>query len=100
MSERPSTRRINLIREIQILNAYDSSKRSVFSEEIMTYLSNLVIGFCIMNAMPHLLFGVMGIRFISPFGYTSANQLTWSAVNIAVALLLYHREYDLSLIHI
>ncbi len=61
----------------------------------MSYLTNLIIGFCIMNAMPHLLFGVMQIRFISPFGYTSANQLTWSAVNIAIALLLFHREYGI-----
>ena len=59
-------------------------------------LFTFLIGFFLMNAMPHLLFGLLRIRFFSLFGFSAAGNLAYAAFNIAMAMLLFHLEVGLS----
>ena len=45
--------------------------------------------------MPHLLFGLMGLRFLSAFGFSAIGNLLYAVLNIIVAGLLYHYQYGL-----
>ena len=54
---------------------------------------DFLIGFLLMNAMPHMLFGLLGIRFLSLFGFSAAGNLGYAFLNVAVAVSLFHFRY-------
>ena len=58
-------------------------------------LIDFLIGFFLMNAMPHLLCGLWNIRFFNPFGFSAQGNLAYAAINVIVALVLYHVEYGI-----
>jgi len=57
---------------------------------------DFLIGFTLMNAMPHLLFGLLKIRFFSAFGFSPQGNIAYAFLNIAIALALFHFQYGLS----
>lgn len=59
------------------------------------HFSDFLIGFTLMNAMPHLLFGIMGTRFFSAFGYGARGNIGYAFFNIAIGLAIYHLNYGL-----
>ena len=63
----------------------------------MTFsLVDFLIGFLLMNAMPHMLFGLMNIRFFSAFGFSPLGNLAYAELNIIAALALFHFQYGIS----
>lgn len=63
----------------------------------MTFtLVDFLIGFFLMNAMPHLVFGQTRTRFLSAFGYSPAGNVAYAFLNITVALVLFHVQYGLA----
>ncbi len=54
---------------------------------------DFLIGFTLMNAMPHFLFGVLKIRFFSAFGFSPQGNIAYGFLNVAIALALFHGEY-------
>lgn len=48
-----------------------------------------------MNAMPHLIFGIIRLRFLSLFGFSAIGNLLYALVNMAAALAIYHYQYDI-----
>jgi hypothetical protein len=47
------------------------------------------IGFFLMNAMPHMLFGLYQIRFLSLFGFSASGNLAYALINVVVAFVLF-----------
>ncbi|MEP2989968.1 MAG: hypothetical protein ABJN65_01870 [Parasphingorhabdus sp.] len=63
----------------------------------MTFnIIDFLIGFLLMNAMPHMLFGLMNIRFFSAFGFSPLGNLAYAELNIIAALTLFHFQYGIS----
>lgn len=63
----------------------------------MTFtILDFLMGFFLMNAMPHLLFGLIDLRFLSLFGFSARGNLLYALLNILAALGLYHIQYDIS----
>ena len=58
-------------------------------------LVDFLIGFFLMNAMPHSLFGLLKIRFLSAFGFSPHGNIGYGLLNIAVALVLFHFQYGI-----
>ncbi|WP_420644718.1 hypothetical protein [Candidatus Leptofilum sp.] len=58
-------------------------------------LIDFLIGFFLMNAMPHLLVGLFGIRFLSAFGYKPSANLGYALLNVIVALFLFHIQHGI-----
>lgn len=58
-------------------------------------LIDFLIGFFLMNAMPHNLFGLLKIRFFSAFGFSSQGNVAYGLLNIAIALVLFHIRYGI-----
>ena len=56
---------------------------------------DFLIGFFLMNAMPHLIYGQTKIRFLSLFGFSSLGNLAYSVFNVVVALVLFQIQYGL-----
>jgi hypothetical protein len=56
-------------------------------------LIDFFIGFFLMNAMPHLLFGLLKVRFFSAFGFSASGNLAYAFVNVVTALILFHAHY-------
>ncbi len=57
---------------------------------------DFLIGFFLMNAMPHLIFGMIRLRFLSLFGFSSIGNILYALVNICAAGTLYHYQYDIT----
>lgn len=57
---------------------------------------DFLIGFFLMNAMPHLLFGLLRIRFFSALGFSAAGNLGYFVINVVVALVLFHIEHGIA----
>lgn len=57
---------------------------------------DFLIGFFLMNAMPHMLFGLLKIRFLSLFGFSSKGNIAYAVLNVVAAMALYHYEYGLN----
>lgn len=53
------------------------------------------IGFFLMNAMPHTLFGLIRIRFLSAFGFKPMANLAYGILNTVAALVLFHIQYGI-----
>jgi len=49
-----------------------------------------------MNAMPHMIFGLIRLRFLSLFGFSALGNLLYSLVNIGAAGALYHHQYGIN----
>ncbi len=59
---------------------------------------NFLIGFFLMNAMPHMLFGLLKIRFFSLFGFSPAGNLGYALLNVVVALVLFHFQFGIQML--
>lgn len=59
---------------------------------------DFLIGFFLMNAMPHMLFGLLNIRFLSLFGFSNWGNVAYAFLNVIAALFLYHREYGIEVL--
>lgn len=65
----------------------------------MTFtLLDFLTGFFLMNAMPHLLFGLYKIRMLSLFGFSPSANLAYFGFNIVVALLLFHLQHGIQML--
>ena len=62
---------------------------------MLKFAIDFLIGFLVMNAMPHMLFGLFHIRFISPLGYGSQANLGFALIYVVLALLLFLWQYGL-----
>lgn len=49
------------------------------------FFPDFLAGFALMNAMPHLLFGLLRIRFLSAFGFGAGANLAYAFANILIA---------------
>ncbi|MDJ0755301.1 MAG: hypothetical protein QNJ45_17385 [Ardenticatenaceae bacterium] len=58
-------------------------------------LIDFLIGLFLMNAMPHLVFGLLNIRFISAFGLSPNANLAYSLLNAVAALTLFHIQFGI-----
>ncbi len=56
---------------------------------------DFLIGFFLMNAMPHMLMGILDVRFLSLFGFSARANVGYSAFNVLVAAILFHVEHGL-----
>ena len=56
---------------------------------------DFLIGFTLMNAMPHFLFGLLNIRFLSAFGFSPQGNIGYGLLNVAAALGLFQFRYGL-----
>lgn len=56
---------------------------------------DFLTGFFLVNAMPHLIFGIIRLRFLSLFGFSALGNLLYALVNIAAAGAIYHFQYDI-----
>jgi hypothetical protein len=61
-------------------------------------LIDFLIGFLLMNAMPHILFGLLRIRFFSAFGFSPQGNLGYGLLNIAFVLFLFHIRYGIEVL--
>jgi hypothetical protein len=59
-------------------------------------LLDFLIGFTLMNAMPHFLFGLLRVRFFSVFGFSSRENIAYGFLNVAIALVLFSIDYGIS----
>jgi len=57
---------------------------------------DFLTGFFLMNAMPHLIFGIIRLRFLSLFGFSAIGNLLYALVNVGIAGSLYHYQYDIT----
>lgn len=57
---------------------------------------DFLVGFFLMNAMPHMIFGLIRLRFLSLFGFSAIGNLLYSLVNIGIAGGLYHHQYGIN----
>ncbi len=57
--------------------------------------SDFLIGFFLMNAMPHILFGLLRIRFFSAFGFSPQGNIAYGFLNIVLALTVFHIHYGI-----
>ena len=58
-------------------------------------LIDFFIGFFLMNAMPHLIFGMLNMRFLSLFGFSAAGNVAYAIVNVIIATVLFHIQYGI-----
>ena len=58
-------------------------------------LVDFLIGLTLMNAMPHLLFGLLKVRFLSAFGFSPSGNIAYAFLNVASALVLFHIQYGI-----
>lgn len=56
---------------------------------------DFLIGFLLLNAMPHMIYGQTKIRFLSAFGFTPNGNLAYAILNTAIALALFHWQHGL-----
>ena len=56
---------------------------------------DFLIGFALMNAMPHFLFGLFKIRFLSAFGFSPQGNIGYGLLNVVAALGLFQFRYGL-----
>ena len=57
---------------------------------------DFLTGFLLMNAMPHLIFGIIRLRFLSLFGFSAGGNLLYALVNVIAAAAIYHYQYDIT----
>lgn len=52
-------------------------------------------GFFLLNATSHLIYGLLNIRFLSLFGFSTLGNISYAFVNVAVVLVLFHIHYGI-----
>lgn len=57
---------------------------------------DFLIGFTLMNAMPHFVLGTWGVRMLSGFGFGDKANVSWAFANLAISTGLFHYSYNLS----
>ncbi len=57
---------------------------------------DFLTGFLLMNAMPHLIFGIIRLRFLSLFGFSTLGNLFYALANVGAAGAVYHHQYDIT----
>ncbi|MBC8191684.1 MAG: hypothetical protein ISR87_08370 [Candidatus Marinimicrobia bacterium] len=57
---------------------------------------DFLTGFLLMNAMPHLIFGIIRLRFLNLFGFSALGNLLYALVNVGAAGAIYHYQYDIT----
>ena len=57
---------------------------------------DFLMGLTLVNAMPHILFGLLDIRFLSALGFGPRANLMYALLNIAAALVLFHVRYGIA----
>ncbi|MFT7584700.1 MAG: hypothetical protein ACI9EW_001121 [Cellvibrionaceae bacterium] len=57
---------------------------------------NFLIGFFLMNAMPHWIFGITKTRMLSAFGFSPKANIAYSFLNVAFAAALFQFQHGLS----
>lgn len=57
---------------------------------------DFLIGVFLMNAMPHMLFAMMNIRFLTLFGFSGLANLLHALISVGLALYFYHVQYHIS----
>jgi len=56
---------------------------------------DFLIGFLLMNAMAHVLFGLLKIRFLSIFGFSALANIAYGFFSVVVAIALFHYRYGI-----
>lgn len=59
-------------------------------------LFDFLIGFTLMNAMPHYILGVWKAKMLSGFGMGDTKNIVWGLVNFALSIGLFAYKYGLS----
>lgn len=59
-------------------------------------LLDFLTGLLLMNAMPHMIFGLIRLRFLSLFGFSALGNLLYAFVNLSAAVYIYHYQYHIS----
>ena len=49
-------------------------------------VTNFFVGLFLANALAHLIIAQTGVRFLSPFGFSSRGNTIYSGVNLALAI--------------
>ena len=60
------------------------------------YWLDVLIGLTLVNAVPHTIFGLFGIRFLSLFGLSPRANLSYGVLNFLIFLALFHIGYGLN----
>ena len=61
-------------------------------------LLDFLIGFFLMNAMPHWLFGITKTRMLSAFGFSPQANIAYSFLNVIIALMIFHIQYGIQML--
>ena len=56
---------------------------------------DFLIGFFLMNAMPHWIFGITKTPMLSAFGLSPQANIAYSFLNVAIALTLFQFQYGI-----
>lgn len=59
-------------------------------------ITDFLIGFFLMNAMPHFIFGITKTRMLSLFGYSAAGNIGYALAQITAALIIFHIQYGIN----
>ncbi|CAM3848464.1 MULTISPECIES: hypothetical protein [Flavobacterium] len=55
---------------------------------------DFIIGALLVNAMPHLIFGLTKTHFLGLFGYSPNGNITYAILQFFLCVLLYYINYD------
>lgn len=56
---------------------------------------DFLIGFFLMNAMPHMLMGILNVRFLSLFGFSAGANYRYAVFNVVAAAALFQADRGL-----
>ena len=59
-------------------------------------LIDFIIGALLVNAMPHLIFGLTKTHFLGLFGYSPKGNITYAMLQFVICILLFHFTYGIS----
>lgn len=54
---------------------------------------DFIIGALLVNAMPHLIFGLTKTHFLGLFGYSSKGNITYAILQFLLCFILFHFNY-------
>ncbi|WP_375238498.1 hypothetical protein [Aurantibacter sp.] len=61
-------------------------------------LIDFFIGALLVNAMPHLIFGLTKTYFLGLFGYSPKGNIAYAVLQFIICLVLFHFNYGLDLL--
>ncbi len=56
---------------------------------------DFIIGFTLVNAIPHFVFGIWKRRMLSAFGFGNMQNILYGLLNFAISISLYLYQYGL-----